>query len=233
MPEVSVGNITCTEGKNANQKVEFHFNPSEYSIVKANKYNPAANKGGNVPRWEFAGGNPRVVSMELLFDSSLPRTDDRGRDVQEDDVRTDIDKLFDFMLVDETLKQQDGRDSHMSRPPQCQLQWAKDSKNHFLCYIASCSVNYFMFNSEGVPIRATASLVLHEALDSEQLGGTNPTSRGEPGRRAWTVQAGDRLDWISYREYGDAGEWRLIAEANHLHTPRDLQPGMVLVIPVR
>jgi nucleoid-associated protein YgaU len=233
MPEVFVGNITCEEGSHKDQKVEFHFNPGELTVTKANKYNPSANKGGNVPSWEFSGGNPRTVSLALLFDASIPREDNRGQAVQEADVRTAINKLFDFMLVDDTLKQQDGRDSHMGRPPQCRLQWARDTKYHFRCYIASCVAQYIMFNQDGAPIRATASLVLHEALDSKQLGGTNPTSRGELGPRARQLQEGDRLDWIAYQEYGDPNEWRLIAEANRLFDPLDLRPGMVLTIPAR
>lgn len=233
MSEVFVGNITCDEGAHKDEKVEFHFNPSEYSVAKANQYNPSANKGGNVPNWEFSGGNPRTVSLGLLFDASIPREDNRGRTVQEADVRSAIKKLFDFMLVDETLKQQDGRDSHMGRPPKCRLQWARDTKYHFRCYIASCAVQYTMFNQDGVPIRATASLLLHEALDPKQLGGTNPTSRGEIGTRARQIQEGDRIDWIAYQEYGDPNEWRLIAEANRLFNPLALRPGMILTIPAR
>ena len=233
MSQVSIGNIICIEGKHNNEKVEFHYNPAEYTVTKANKYNPAANKGGNVPNWEFSGGNPRIVSLELLFDSSMPRDNDQGKEVQEQDVRVDINKLFDFMLVDDTLKQQDGRDSHMGRPPKCRLQWARDTKNFFRCYIVNCDVKFVLFNGDGIPIRARAHMILHEALDPENLGGTNPTSRGEPGRKAWQVQEGDRLDWIAYQEYGDPNEWRRIAQANHLFDPLNLRPGMTLVVPPR
>jgi hypothetical protein len=233
MPEVFVGNLTCDEGKNANQKVEFDFNPSEYKITKANKYNPSANKGGNVPKWEFAGGDPRVVVLELFFDSYLPRENSQGKKVKVPDLRTEVNKLFSFMVVDETLKAQDGRDSHMGRPPRCRLEWARESKYHFSCYITHCEVRYTMFTPNGEAVRATATLHLQEAVDPTKPGGTNPTSRGEPGRRMWTIQEGDRLDWIAYREYGDASEWRRIAVANRLFNPLDLRPGMVLAIPPR
>lgn len=89
-----------------------------------------------------------------------------------------------------------------------------------------------MFDTEsGMPVRATAKLTLKEVTDPEHLQPTNPTSRGEPGRRLYTVQEGDRLDLIAYREYGDAKEWRRIAEANRLFNPLALRPGMVLAIP--
>jgi len=45
------------------------------------------------------------------------------------------------------------------------------------------------------------------------------------------VRSGDRLDNIAAKEYGDAGNWRPIAEANNLDDPRRLQPGHVLIIP--
>ena len=90
-----------------------------------------------------------------------------------------------------------------------------------------------MFNQDGVPIRATATLTLKERVDPDDLGGTNPTSQGEPGRKVYVVNEGDRLDWIAYREYNDAGEWRRIADANHITNPLALQPGMTLVIPSR
>ena len=42
----------------------------------------------------------------VRFVHAAQRTN-RGRQVQESDVRTDINKLFDFMMVDDTLRQQD------------------------------------------------------------------------------------------------------------------------------
>jgi hypothetical protein len=56
------------------KKVDFMFNPTEYSIVKNNKWEAKANKSGNVPKWEFAGGDPRQMTIELFFDSYLPRS---------------------------------------------------------------------------------------------------------------------------------------------------------------
>ena len=207
------------------QKVDFMFNPTEYSISKANKWEPKANKSGNVPKWEFAGGDPRQMSIVLFFDSYLPR-----KGVSINDVRTKTNMLFKFMMIDKALK---GAKSKMGQPPACRLVWGQDSKFHFDCYILSCTINYTLFNENGVPIRATATLSLKEVADPEDLGGTNPTSQGEPGRKMYVVNEGDRLDWIAYREYNDAREWRRIAEANHITNPLALQPGMTLIIPPR
>ena len=45
------------------------------------------------------------------------------------------------------------------------------------------------------------------------------------------METGDTLGWIAYKEYGQTGLWRLIAEANDLDGVRELRPGTVLLIP--
>lgn len=220
--EVTKGRLKGTE----NGKVEFMFNPTQYSISKANHWSREPYKGGNVPHWEFGGGDPRQLEIEIFFDSYLPR-----QGVQKDDVRKLTNRLFTFMMIDTSLKDEN---SQMGSPPLCVLIWGQDTRHQFNCYITSCTVTYTMFDTDsGMPIRATAKLTLKEVSDPEHLQPTNPTSRGEPGRRLYTVQEGDRLDLIAYREYGDAREWRHIAEANRLFNPLELRPGMVLAIPPR
>jgi hypothetical protein len=207
------------------QKVEFMFNPGEYQVSKSNRWEMHANKSGNVPNWEFSGGEPRQMSIELFFDSYL-----RRQGVSVNDVRNKTNMLFRFMMIDSALR---GRNSRMGQPPRCRLVWGQDSKFHFDCYILSCSVRYTLFNENGIPVRATANLTLKEVADPEDLAPTNPTSLGEPGRKVYVVSEGDRLDWIAFREYNDPREWRKIAEANRITNPLALQPGMVLVIPPR
>ncbi len=219
------GKLEVEEGSKKGQSLSFMFNPTQYQVAKTNKWEPKGGKGTNVPLWEFTGGQPRSITLELFFDSYLPR-----QGVSATDVRDQTNKLFSFMTVDSQLE---GTESKMGRPPKCRLIWGQDSSYQFDCYITQCSVTYLMFNETGVPIRATASLTLQEEHDPDNLGGTNPTSRGEPGRRVWVVNEGDRLDWIAFKEYGRATEWRRIAEANNITDPLALQPGMVLAIPPR
>lgn len=51
--------------------------------------------------------------------------------------------------------------------------------------------------------------------------------------RTYTVVAGDSLSKIAQREYGDAGKWRAIHEANRESIPNPdlIHPGQVLVLP--
>lgn len=51
----------------------------------------------------------------------------------------------------------------------------------------------------------------------------------------YTVKSGDSLSAIARREYGDAGEWRRIYEANRdlIKDPDLIHPGQELKIPPR
>jgi len=208
--------------------IDFMFNPTEYTISKTNSWKPTGNKGKNVPKYEFAGGEGRDLKLDLFFDSYLEGPHSKRRDLW-----FDLNRLWNLMMIDKSA-QSKGAHSDMSAPPRCRMEWGLQTKNlRFECYVTSCSVKYTMFDETGVPIRATASLSLREATDPEALLPTNPTSLGEPGRRRRVVAQGDRLDLIAFQEYGDAREWRRLAEANHLHNPLGLRPGMILAVPPR
>lgn len=226
MSQLIKGRLVCKEGRLANQAVEFMFNPTEYSISKSNNWEKRRSASKNVADLKFSGGAPRELTLELFFDSYLPR-----EGVSQGDVRKITNQLFNFMMIDDDLKKSNSR---MGRPPKCRFVWGQDTRHHFDCYITSCKVSYNLFDGEsGLPVRAKASLSLKEERDGRRLLPTNPTSLGEPGRKIRIIQEGDRLDWIAYQEYGDATTWRLIAEANHLSNPLALRPGMSLIIPSR
>ena len=67
------GKLVAREGEQSGMAVEFMFNPTEYTVTKRNNWTFQAKKAGNVPSWEFGGGGPRELQLELFFDTSLPR----------------------------------------------------------------------------------------------------------------------------------------------------------------
>lgn len=52
-------------------------------------------------------------------------------------------------------------------------------------------------------------------------------------RRTYTVKSGDTLSKIAQREYGNAGDWRKIYEANkdEIKNPDLIYPGQTFIIP--
>ena len=67
-------------------------------------------------------------------------------------------------------------------------------------------------------------------FDDVKGGGS---STAPEAQRTYTVQKGDSLSKIAKQVYGDAKQWRKIAEANKdkIKNPDLIQPGWVLVIP--
>lgn len=60
-----------------------------------------------------------------------------------------------------------------------------------------------------------------------------PTKEAASVETTYTVVAGDSLSKIAKRQYGDAGKWRAIYEANRdlIKNPDLIHPGWVLKIP--
>jgi len=200
-----------------NDKIECLFNPTEYTIAKANSWQPKPVVGKNVPKLDFTGGGSRVLTVELFFDVY----EQTGAD-----VRDHVNKLWKLTMIDERKK---NRETKRSRPPLCIFQWGGHWT--FKAAITNLSVRYTLFRQDGTPVRAVASVTLQEAEDESEQPGTNPTSFAPPGRRRREVRPHDTLAIIAFEEYGDPGMWRRIAEANAIDDPLGLRPGQVLAIP--
>jgi len=68
------------------------FNPKEFSIQKTVQWEPHKAPGLNLPEQEFTSGNPRVLSVELFFDTYEEKKS----------VHEYTDKLQNYALVDPT-----------------------------------------------------------------------------------------------------------------------------------
>lgn len=211
-------NITKDKPKwslDTSNKVTCQFNPESLSQSKSNKWAFRTDIGDSVPESTFSGGNSGSMTLELLFD-----TTDTG-----DDVRRAYHKLIKIAMV----KPSENKDTK-GEPRQVIVQWGK-----FISYVAvieSITQNFTLFLPNGTPLRANVSVSLREVYDEGKLPPQNPTSRSDV-RRTWVVEKGQRLEWISYQVYGDAGAWRHIAESNGLLNPAVLRPGQILkIVPI-
>lgn len=120
-------------------------------------------------------------------------------------------------------------DSGLHAPPVCLFIWGAFI---FQCIIERVSKRFTMFLPEGIPVRATLSVALKEYREIDvQVKEISLESADLTKRK--TVTQGDSLWSIAAKEYGDPGDWRLIADANGVANPRILKPGQELVLPVK
>ena len=205
--------------------IDCWFNPKEYTIAKANQWEVKPVTGVALPTAQYGGGQPRKLSLQLLFDS----TDSDSLDVS--DVTA---KLFKMMEAQASLGSGKGKNS--GRPPMVTFVWG--STVTFKAVADNLSVQYTLFRADGTPVRAQAQLSLiqaDKAMDKSSGKGKskpqNPTTRAQPGLGSHTVRDGDSLASIAFAHYRDPRRWRAIAEANGIDDPLRLKRGTVLSIP--
>ena len=204
--KAQIHNITSGE------TVECQFNPTDYTVMKQNKWTVKPKKGANIGKSDFGGGQPATLKMKLFFD-----TTEAG-----EDVRKQTNKVWAMMLVDERTQDSNTK---KGEPPQCQFRWG--TGDYFTAVITKISQKFTMFLTDGTPVRATLDVTFQQYKDESIFPPQNPTSRSA-ARKIWVVKEGQTLDWIAYQEYGDSAQWRHIAETNNLNNPMNLQPGQIL-----
>lgn len=195
-------------------QIDFQFNPKELTVQKSAKWSREAQKGSKksgVP--EFKGANPSKLTLEMFLDAS---------DTQDDRVVKTIEQLLACCVpTDESHQKKKGS------PPWVVFHWG--GLTSFTAYVSSVQVKYTLFTAGGMPIRATANVTLEE-ISGEQAA-QNPTSGGLAARKVHTVVAGDTLQSIAWREYGDPNMWRALADANDIDDPMRLRAGRSLLVP--
>jgi hypothetical protein len=183
------------------------FNPNQYGINASNQIAQAGIPGLAAPILQFVHGNSRSLTMDLYFDTYE----------RQSDVREHTDKIYRLLAIDHC--------THV--PPICRVSWGTF---YFRCVVSRVSGKFTLFLSNGTPARATLNVTFEEFIEPEVLVQEDPTQSADH-RKTRVVEPGDRLDHIAAREYGDANNWRPIADANQLDNPRSLTVGQLLIIP--
>jgi len=200
------------------ESLEFLFNPSSYQVTKSTSWGANdGSEGDDAQRFTFRTVNSSEITFSLFFDTYEYGTD----------VREYTNKLFSLVKVDPGTKT---TPSDKARPPFCRFHWGYDSAQNsdFLAYVEKVDVTYSLFLMDGTPVRAEATLTLKEVPDVN--GGQNPTTQGTYGNKVHIVKPGESISLISHMYYGSSTKWRVLADANRLMNPLDIQPGQYLEI---
>ena len=195
------------------------FNPSTLKLSKSSTWHANPTRGSRrAPTAQFVGTGPEVLSTKLLFDGfdSLGGTGTP--------VAHAVSQLLDWTCVPAQ-----SYEAATPQPPLVTFRWGTGVG--FTGFLHQVSAEYTMFAPDGTPLRATVDISLQRTPDDPK--GTNPTSGGVAGRRSAVLGDADSLAAVAYREYGDAGLWRAIAQANDVEDPARVPVGTRLLIPPR
>lgn len=207
--------------------IAVQFNPTEYSLSKSNQFADIAIPGIDSPVIQFIRGDSEKLSLELFFDSTENGTGAKAVAVTAPNGK--LDQLYRLLKID----------SKTHAPPIVRITWSDFFPNTsagskpstvFDGVIESTDRKFTLFNSNGVPLRATLTLSIRQYKTlEEQLQELNLQSADHT--RVHVVRQGESLPQIAYIEYKDPARWRLIADHNKLLNPRLLQPGDTLELP--
>ncbi|MFJ8718606.1 peptidase M23 [Streptomyces violaceus] len=195
----------------------FDFNPAQLSLTRRAQWKstPAQiERDGALP--EFMGAEAREMGVEIFLDSSARPSGN-----------TVLKKVESLLACCEVTNASIA--AKQPSPPWVVFQWGSFSTARFTAYVSSVEATYSLFGTTGVPIRATCRLQLHEIPSKTKR--QNPTSGALTAQRVHRVVAGDSLQSLAWREYGNAAAWRSIAEANGIDDPSRLPAAAELVLP--
>lgn len=191
------------------------FNPYEYTVSKSNTYAEKEGSNRDVPKFEFKKGGAQTLKLKLVFDTYWLGVD----------VSLLTSQLWKLM---ESKTRTEGDRTEKIPPPDVAFEWGLFK---FISVVTSMTQKFTLFTNLGLPVRAEADITFTQHKDVHDYAYQNPTSGGGPINRIWRVLAGDRLDTIAAKVYGDSTKWRLIAERNGIENPLILRPGTELSIP--
>ncbi len=206
------------------------FNPDSYSIKKSSSF---VGKGLDENKnyallGEKTKSKPRQLMLKEIW---LDTTELIPPHWRERDVSKYTDLLLEMAESTAAKYSPDFRtaDTSKATPPKLAFRWGNF---RFLGLLEKVKIKFTHFAHDGTPQRAKVSLMFKEFRHRRVYPPQNPSSGGD-GRveRAWEIKAGDRLDSIAAQVYGDAAQWRLLANFNNIANPLVLQPGVRLLIP--
>lgn len=220
------------------------YNPTTYSTEIKTTWIPEEGVSPDGRQLQFRSNQSDKASFEFLFDAtgaSPPGNDtpgnvdlsylgdsvnaSRGESVSAIEIiRQDkhVDRAIrEFLNMAQTIQ----GDTHT--PNYLQINWGA---YQFRGVLTSATINYKLFNTSGLPIRATVSVTFQESISRQEQAAA--TSRSSPDlTHARVVQAGDTLPLLARKIYGDPSYYIEIARVNKLKNFRALKNGQQILLP--
>lgn len=210
--------------ESSEEAIECSINPSQYVIRNTASYSENKEMGTDMSNTLFLSGDSSELSLTLYFDSV---NDNAGIGLISNMAAGLTTMLPPVTDKTEKITQAIRIDGQQHKPPFVGFQWGN---LNFKGVITSITETFTMFSPSGKPIRSKMDLSLKEEVSPSLKKRSSPFE--SPDRtKCRTIIEGMSLWSIANEEYGDCEKWRVIAKANNLMSPLDIQVGQVIRVP--
>jgi hypothetical protein len=199
----------------ADDSVEVLINPETYTLQYKLKFSGGAQgQGTSGAQLKYEYTEPEEITFEFLFDNT-GIIDGKPKENVSEDIRK-----FKNVLV--------GYKGDSHEPRHFKLVWGQNSI--FKGRVIELTVVYKLFNPDGTPIRATATVKFKSSIE-EQKRAARENKSSPDLTHIRKVKAGDTLPLMCNVIYEDPKYYIQVARVNGIINFRNLKPGTDLFFP--
>jgi hypothetical protein len=119
-------------------------------------------------------------------------------------------------------------DGQIHRPRFLNVQWG--SEIDFNCVLSGLDINHTLFNPDGSPLRVKINAAFIHYVSPEERA-KNKENKSPDLTHYKKVNAGDRLDLLTYKVYNDSKYFLQVGKVNGLTSLRNLKAGLQIYLP--
>jgi nucleoid-associated protein YgaU len=186
-------------------QVPLRFNPADYHLKKGQTFAEIPIPGLASPPLQWVRGGAETLTFKALVDT-LESVDDAY-----------VDRLRGLLDPDPKLH----------APPVVAFVWGR---RRFTGVLDGLDTAYQLFDERGVPLRAELTITLKEYRPVAVQAWQHRRSSADV-EKTYLVRRGDTITGIAAAVYRDPARWRELALANGITDPRQLRPGLRLLLP--
>jgi len=192
-----------------------HVNPESYTQSVDIGFSGMQEPGSSGKASKYNHTDVQTQSFDLLLD----RTGALGnKPDKEKGIEKDIDH-FKKLTVDYS--------GNIHKPRYLIISWGT---LNFKCQLQSLSIEYKLFNRDGVPLRGVLKTRFRE-FEEEELRKRKENKNSPDLTHIRYVKEGDTLPLMTHRIYGDSSYYLEVAKANGIIDFRNLKPGQKIMFP--
>jgi len=189
------------------------YNPTSFSVNHTVSYDKLKKQTVSTISKKFTGVGPRSLTMELFFDGTGASPSSVSGIAN--DIAINVGETVDKQIK-EFLKLSYQISGAFHKPSYLMIVWGKFLMTGVL---KSANVTYTMFAPDGKPIRAKMNITVEESIADTLIGKILQLSSPDLSKSI-TVQEGDTLQLLCFKEYKDPSLYIKVAKVNNLKNYR-------------